>query len=42
MIENQTLSILQYNVNNSRAKVMIPLFESENIQQYVVLAIQEP
>ena len=41
MIENQTLFILQYNVNNFRAKVMISLFESENIQQYDVLIIQE-
>jgi exonuclease III len=42
MIENRTLSILQYNVNNSRSKVMIPLFESERITNFDILAIQEP
>jgi hypothetical protein len=42
MLENQTLSILQYNVNNSRSKVMISLFESEGITYFDVLAIQEP
>jgi hypothetical protein len=42
MLENQTLSILQYNVNNSRSKVMIPLFESEGITNFDVLVIQEP
>ena len=42
MLDNQTLSILQYNVEKSRAKVMIPLFESEGIQLYDVMAIQDP
>lgn len=42
MIENDTLSILQYNVNNSRTQVMIPLFESEGIAEYDILLIQEP
>ena len=42
MIENQTLVILQYNVNNSRSKVMILMFEIEGILDYDILAIQEP
>jgi len=42
MIEKQTLSILQYNVNNSRSKVMIPLFENEGFTDFDILAIQEP
>ena len=42
MLENSTLSILQYNVNNSRTQVMIPLFEPEGIEDYDILAIQEP
>lgn len=42
MLEHQTISILQYNVNNSRTQVMIPLFETEGIENYDILAIQEP
>lgn len=42
MIENQSLAILQYNVNNSRSKVMIPMFETDGILNYDILAIQEP
>jgi hypothetical protein len=42
MLENHTLSILQYDVNKSRSGVMIPLFESEGITDFDILAIQEP
>lgn len=39
---HQDLSILQYNVNKSRSRVMIPLFESEGIEKFDTMAIQEP
>ena len=42
MLENQSLSILQYNVNKSRTKVMISLFETDDILDYDVIAVQEP
>lgn len=42
MLVEPTLSILQYNVNKSRDKVMIPLFEQQNTLLYDILAIQEP
>ena len=42
MLAEPTLSILQYNVNKSRDKVMIPLFEHQNTFLYDILAIQEP
>ena len=38
----QTLSILQYNVNNSRLKTMVPLLEDSGISEFDILAIQEP
>lgn len=34
--------MLQHNVNKSRSRVMIPLFESEGITDFDILAIQEP
>ncbi|KAG7001977.1 hypothetical protein G7Y79_00030g065100 [Physcia stellaris] len=33
---------IMYNVNNSRTQVMIPLFETEGIEKFDILAIQEP
>lgn len=42
MTENHSLSILQYNVNKSKDKVMIPLFEEPNTPTYDILAVQEP
>ena len=41
MLENNTLSILQYNVNNSKTKVMISLFETKDIEKYDILIIQK-
>ncbi len=35
------LKILQYNVRKERAKVMIPLLESKEVQDMDILAIQE-
>ncbi len=34
--------ILQYNVNKSKDRVMIPLFENPLMPTYDILAIQEP
>ena len=42
MSEQQSLSILQYNVNKSEDRVMIPLFENPLTPTYDILAIQEP
>lgn len=42
MTEHHTLSILQYNVNKSKDKVMLPLFEELNTPTYDILAVQEP
>ena len=41
MLENQTLFILQYNVNNSRTQIMISLFEIKDIENYDILVIQK-
>ena len=35
------LLILQYNINNSKTKTMISLFENEEIQKYDILTIQK-
>ena len=37
-----TLSILQYNTRKSRNIVMVPLFQSENILNIDIIALQEP
>lgn len=42
MLDKEPLSILQYNVNKSRTRVTIPLFESDGIINYDILVIQEP
>src|ERR1700761_8388295 len=36
------LALLQYNVNKSRKKVLIGLFQDPTIQELDILAIQEP
>ena len=36
------LALLQYNVNKSRDKVMIGLFQDPKLASYDILAIQEP
>ena len=36
------LTLLQYNVNKSRKKVLIPLLEDPKIARFDILAIQEP
>ena len=41
MLKNDTLFILQYNVNNSKIQIMISLFEIENIDKYDILIIQK-
>lgn len=41
MIEKHSLTILQYNVNKLKDKVMIPFFEQLNTSTYDILAIQE-
>ena len=41
MLKNQTLFILQYNVNNSRTQIMISLFEIKDIEDYDILIIQK-
>ena len=38
----QKLALLQYNVNKSRKKVLIGLFQDPTIQELDILAIQEP
>ena len=38
----QKLALLQYNVNKSRKKVLIGLFQDPTIQELNILAIQEP
>ena len=42
MNEQDTLRILQYNVRKSREMVMATLLRDKRIQQYDILAIQEP
>ncbi len=42
MISQDKLTILQYNRRNSRKEVMIPLFESEHIEEVDIIALQEP
>ena len=42
MSKHQSLSILQYNINKSKDRVMIPLFENPLTPTYDILAIQEP
>ena len=41
MLENDTLSILQYNVNNSKIQIMISLFETESIEKFDILIMQK-
>ena len=41
MLENDTLSILQYNVNNSRIQIMISLFETKSIEKFDILIMQK-
>ena len=41
MLKNDTLSILQYNVNNSKIQIMISLFETENIEKFDILIMQK-
>jgi exonuclease III len=42
MLKDNTLSILQYNVNKSRDKVMAGLLADERALEYDIIAIQEP
>jgi hypothetical protein len=39
---NEEFTLLQYNVNKSRKKVLIGLFQDPRIQEIDFLAIQEP
>ena len=41
MLKNNTLSILQYNVNNSKTQIIISMFETKNIAKYDILIIQK-
>ena len=41
MLNNNILSILQYNVNKSKIQIIISLFEIKNIEKYEVLIIQK-
>ena len=41
MIENQSLVILQYNVNNFKSKIIISMFEIDDILNYDILIIQK-
>ena len=41
MTKNQSLTILQYNVNNFKSKIMISMFEIDDILNYDILIIQE-
>ena len=36
------LRLLQYNVQKSKNKVMVPLFEDARAQDFDIIAIQEP
>ena len=42
MKDTKFLSILQYNVRNDRVSTMIPLLAEKSIQDYDIIAIQEP
>ena len=42
MKDKKSISILQYNVRNDRVSTMIPLLADSNIQDYDIIAIQEP
>ena len=42
MSKDSLLSVLQYNVRKSKDGVMAPLLEEQEIQDYDILAIQEP
>ena len=42
MSKDNTLKILQYNVRKSKDGVMAPLLEEQEVQDYDILAIQEP
>ena len=41
-IDDETLTILQYNIRNGKNSNMIPLLADKRLQEYDVLAIQEP
>jgi hypothetical protein len=38
----ETLNIIQYNVNKSRNRVMMPMFKSLDPERHHILAMQEP
>ena len=40
--DNETLTILQYNIRNGKNSNMVPLLADERLQEYDILAIQEP
>lgn len=42
MRDTKSLTILQYNVRNNRVSTMIPLLADTRIQNYNIIAIQEP
>ena len=42
MRDTTSLTILQYNVRNERVTTMIPLLADQRLQNYDVVAIQEP
>lgn len=42
MVNQDKLTILQYNNLKSRKEVMIPLFENEQIKEVDIIALQEP
>jgi hypothetical protein len=42
MLKDNTLSILQYNVNKSQDKVMAGILADERALEYNIIAIQEP
>jgi hypothetical protein len=41
-MNRKILTVLQYNVNKSRERVMAPLLADENVWKYDIIAIQEP
>jgi hypothetical protein len=42
MLDNNSLSILQYNVRKSRDQVMASLLANEKALEYDIIALQEP
>ena len=41
MIEQNTLKILQYNVNHGKEATLIPLLQDKEVCDFDILAIQE-